>query len=125
MLECLVEEWVIKHPRVLGFDRIEKIPESYGRYHTSTYGDCLGYKDESVKRIEIETDISGFFLHSPQVRQRIAIVISEDLHGFNDKWKEEELAKKQVINLFTIPQFQRYRTNYYKKELTAIRNRLK
>ena len=108
MLESEIESWVIAHPQLLGFDRIEKIPEMYGRYHRSTFGDCLGFKSGKVYRIEVETDTSGFFIHKPEVRDKIDVVICISKSEPGSLEKRRELETKTVIKLWDFPLFQHF-----------------
>lgn len=61
-------------------------------------GDLIGIRNGEKLLIEVETHISGFFIHPKWVRKKIDVIVCNQRYKNKpEEWKREELEQKEII----------------------------
>jgi len=94
--ETCLEDWFEANYRLLGFSKIESLPQ---KCRKPQYGDYIGWRNGKEYRIELEPTPSSFFLHKPKVRDRIDIIVCWWKSTPKLEWKQKELQKKEIIEV--------------------------
>jgi len=92
-----------EEPERFGFDEIIKVDKNPNIEHPSNSklgpGDFVGIRDGEELLIEVENHLAGFFNHPEHIRDEIDVIICNRRYEKppREKWKEEELKRKEVI----------------------------